>query len=463
MASVKWPDENTAFLVIHGNGPHREYETLNKFEGKFYEVLPKILKNYKPPLRREHKLDARGQSYVRFTLPDHEKYIDFYEYYWDCHMVRDITAKELGDWLKELDSGIDKFRENDRSYDPPLLKLFRWPIPWLRWLLLILSRLPEVISEQILKWLIGFATDTAIFCLHDQRSSYYEIREKVLNGAVKELEALLKDSAHYQQIIVVAHSLGAVIAYDAFNRIARDLSVLYPSLGIPSNSVQKIKGLVTFGSFLDVVALFFQEHVPGLDKPRGIKAWLAKIQGCVPFNSCLVAVALFFKVHLLSLLKRVCPCLFRKKGKGHACQINMEKQITDQRHAFKKKLPATYGVNPVDYSSLGRVKWLNFYHPDDFISNCGLIAYEFDPKVGDAQVECARRIKAGCCKSLLYKIPIVKLFIKFIDAHVKCDASLNVGCWRYVPIVGWFKKHMSAHDSYWENTNMYEQIADTFF
>jgi pimeloyl-ACP methyl ester carboxylesterase len=407
-------------------------------------------------------------------------------------MVRDITARELNDWLKELDNGVDAFKKKGlikkcrinrclikkglilarkglikkrlikkclkkclirSNYNPPLFKLFRGCIPWLRIVLAMRNCLPEVISDFILDKLRGFATDTAIFCLHDQRSSYYEIREKVLKGAVDELIALLKDkdiegNELYQQIIVVGHSLGAVIAYDAFNRIARDISAPKSPLRINVALVQKVKGLVTFGSFLDVVAFFFQAHVPDLDKPRGIKAWLAK-------------VVLFFKEHVPSPIKRVLPCLFWKKGRVHAYPINMEKQITDQRHAFKKKLPATYGVNPVQYQLLKDVRWLNLYHPDDFISNCELIAYEFDP--GDAQVKCDTPIKAGCCKSLLYKIPIVKLFIKFLYTYVKCDTSINVGCWKYVPIVGWFKKHMGAHNSYWTNDKMYEEIASRFF
>ncbi len=416
------PDKNTAFLVIHGTGLHRPYQTLDQFVRGFY----KMLKNTNPEVRYElelpevrHELkrpeeeiqsdfrlkrsDDWIRSYVRFQLCD-KPYIDFYEYYWDRYVVRHITLDELGDWLqnvnkgkkafeKELESGNDERRKKrlkkfikDKT---PFLKVTIGRFGWvLRRIICVLNYLPfdeirDVCTHLMARKLLPNWEDTVIYNLSDRRSSYYEIREKILSGAVSQLRELM--NSDYKQIIVVGHSLGTVIAHDALNRIALDAST--PGAKSPHANLKKIKGLVTFGTFLDIVRLF---------EERTSK------------------------------------------------ENSVQRVILKQRHGFRElDLPFDQPANeevrptnePVDYSLLRDVKWLNFYHPDDFISNCELIAYKFNPEEGDAQVKCNKPIKAGCCKSLLYKIPIVK----------------------------WFTKSMDAHGSYWEDDEMYLKIASTFF
>ena len=388
---VKWPTENTAFLVIHGNGPHREYQTLDKFARTFYHYYEKL---ENPEVEEEHKLDDSAQSYVRFKLKSTRYYIDFYEYYWDRHMVRNITEKELKYWLKELDDGINELKTNkfiDKNYGLPLLLAKR---DWLRMLANRIVNQIAMLAQQMLRYIkryikagclnklddfiskcrVDLLTDVVIYCLHDQRSSYYEIREKVLSGAVKELTGLLKSGEDYGQIIVVGHSLGSVIAYDALNRIARDMST--PSHSLAVEQVQKIKGLVTFGSFLDVVACFFQEHVSSRNK--------------------------------------------------------LEQWIKVERHAFRKPA-ARYPDNPIDYDKLNNVKWLNFYHPDDVVADRPLFSYQLEEK---DQIPCYR--EGPKWWGFLCKTPIIATFAKS-------------------------RKAMDAHDSYWENDEMYQKIAGKFF
>jgi hypothetical protein len=219
-----WPDKNTAFLVIHGNGPHRPYETLDLFVHGFYNIL----QQENPAV--EHKLDDRKQSYIRFNRSG-SPYIDFYEYYWDRFMVRDITLKEFKDWLKEISAGIKNYKLIFSNYNPPLLlRLFK--SPWLR---------IGALFDCILNRFIGFVADVPIYCLNNQRSSYYKIREQMLWGAVRELKYLSNSYQNYGQIIVVGHSLGSVIAYDALNHIALDISKPNPSLRTMEDLAKKLR------------------------------------------------------------------------------------------------------------------------------------------------------------------------------------------------------------------------------
>ncbi len=130
---------------------------------------------------------------------------------------------------------------------------------------------------------------------------------------------------HYEQIIVVGHSLGTVIAYDALNRITLDVNA---EGGISSDQAQKITGLVTFGSPLDKVAFFFQQHAPA--------------------------------------------------------EAHVRRQILSHLHAFKSLKPSG-GQEPLPIDDpvthhLDHTRWLNFYHLKDAVSG-KLDAYEVDRDV----------------------------------------------------------------------------------
>ncbi|MFI5263211.1 MAG: hypothetical protein ACHQM6_01705, partial [Candidatus Kapaibacterium sp.] len=82
------------------------------------------------------------------------------------------------------------------------------------------------------------------------------------------------ESRPYNKVILVGHSLGTQIAYDAINRInhlvnfdvisgIRKDGVLLDSNGMPENRTISniLTGFVTFGSPLDKIAFFLREHV----------------------------------------------------------------------------------------------------------------------------------------------------------------------------------------------------------
>jgi hypothetical protein len=115
----------------------------------------------------------------------------------------------------------------------------------------------------------------------------------------------------YDQIIIAGHSLGSVIAYDTLNRI-----ILQINAGmIDQKKAEKIKGLVTFGSPLDKIAFFFGENVTPKEKIR---------------RKILADTHTFRTISLL-----------------------------DDKSDIDK--PDPFWVFP-------EVRWLNFWHPKDFIS-----------------------------------------------------------------------------------------------
>jgi len=332
-----WPKMDTAFLVIHGVGSHRPFEALDDFARNFLDVL-KVDK--KVNVKCTHKVQRKADwiesyisSYIDGTagMPT----LDFYEYYWDCYMCREITVRELIEWIDTASDGawyfyknempklakqyeelgVDLFKDGEfRGYD---VLLNRSAI--IRLIIRLIAYSPfRFIIERLSQW--NSLKDLVIYTSSDVRSQNYEIRRKILDGAVEELKLLLN---RYKQIVVVGHSLGSVIAYDAVDRIAHDMNI--PG-GISPQVARRIKGLVTLGSPLDKIAFFFAERTPEENFiQRGILAH---------FHN------------------------FRRR------KLKIDRHFKDIEDPFQKKLGT---------------RWLNIYHEKDRISG-HLDAYYLAPK-----------------------------------------------------------------------------------
>ena len=114
--------------------------------------------------------------------------------------------------------------------------------------------------------LTAYVADVAVYVNTDAKSQDYDARSAILKGSTAALKMLLA-SGTYDRVILAGHSLGSVIAYDTINGLLAernaqpgqpwDTPVPYLSL----EQLQKLKGLVTFGSPLDKVFYFFRQHV----------------------------------------------------------------------------------------------------------------------------------------------------------------------------------------------------------
>jgi hypothetical protein len=110
--------------------------------------------------------------------------------------------------------------------------------------------------------LITYVGDIALYVTADEKSGFFRTREVVLSGATRRLRALL-DDPDYEAVYLAGHSLGSVIAYDAINRLAREVRAqgAEGEEKLDQRHFDKLKGLLTFGSPLDKVYYFFRTAV----------------------------------------------------------------------------------------------------------------------------------------------------------------------------------------------------------
>ena len=320
------PEKRVAFVVIHGVGPHKPFEAADSFVRGFSDVFQEKHPGIHLHHQLSKRGDSLGQgrpwveSYVRLSLPANEGDIDFYEYFWDIYMVHKVSLNEGLQLLVKASKGAQRFYEEFGQKHPEMrdkamdldemelgqyfrrrrfgrgavefrpggyLQLLRPSSRLLSFFLKILPYLPFAIKvidwwtktqlpiiSQILragvvfidKFAQNFIGDLVGYLDLDPRSKNYDTRQKIQSGALEELGELMKardagNNDQYQQIIVAGHSLGSVIAYDTLNRIIQQTNAGV----IPQSQANKVVGLVTFGSPLDKITLFFREYV-GQDK-----------------------------------------------------------------------------------------------------------------------------------------------------------------------------------------------------
>ncbi|MBI5021984.1 MAG: hypothetical protein HZB59_11165 [Ignavibacteriales bacterium] len=271
-----------AILVIHGIGEQDPFETLENFTGKFWDEL----KSYYPQMAQRgiNKVKARDkwtQNYISLnTGVEYPSTVDIYEYFWAYKPQGKVKFNEVVEWLVKTSLGAGKFYKQYFNEHPEKRKKYKEAAPdmfkgddfvkygylqYIGWAIRILSWLVSFMPTN-LKWLISpplkwfeqkaidYLGDVVVYTTTDMKSPYFATRSEILYGAVEEIKTLMLDE-RYNKIVVVGHSLGSVIAYDALNRINHALN-----LGtIKPKPIGTITGLVTFGSPLDKVAFFFSE------------------------------------------------------------------------------------------------------------------------------------------------------------------------------------------------------------
>ena len=314
-----------------------------------------VLKDMNPDVEIgwRHELQPHSDWIENYVVLEAEgkSSIAFYEYYWDAYMIHELELQGLADWLMKASAGAKSFygQEKDlaEKYEKLGVDIFKdgefrsggylvllgrigQVVKWLRFLPFLGSRILNPLLKlsigRVSKYNAALMGDLVTYTGADIRSKSYGIRQNVLKGAVEELRLLLElEEPHYEQIIVVAHSLGTLIAYDALNRINQAMNV---QGGIPESQASKLAGLVTFGSPLDKTAFFFREQA--------------------------------------------------------ADEEYVRRQILAHFHGFKRHvLPADKGTidikNPIKFH-LEKARWLNFYHVEDLVSG-SLDAFEVDQNI----------------------------------------------------------------------------------
>ncbi len=293
----KTPQGRTAFIIIHGIGEQRPLETIDYFGRNWIKYFQQ--KNINVQL--EHMLIQRHisnypqiDSFIQLSSPDYGQdwIIDIHEYYWAYQTQNKITVPEVVRWLESTLKGTIKFynRPDNKHLLASLLqqqtqkkvftyrlrsltiflRLFNFIYPLLRliiWLILFLcspfltgnflQSAWDLSKKLITPALVNYVGDLAIYTT-DVQSPHYKIRQQILTESLTLLKSIIQDrQANYDRVILAGHSLGSCIAYDTLNQLSLELSL--PSVPTEHLAVNKITGLITFGSPLDKIAFFFRE------------------------------------------------------------------------------------------------------------------------------------------------------------------------------------------------------------
>ncbi|BAZ02402.1 hypothetical protein NIES37_64140 [Tolypothrix tenuis PCC 7101] len=296
--NVRFPQGRTAFLLIHGIGEQNPYETVDYFAQNFL----KYFQGQNLPTELEHLIARRKlanggawtESFVRLSPPHNEQdLIDVHEYYWAPDTENKTTVPEILQWAEQTLDGTIKFynrKENKDLLDKLLdnqhrqgvfkfrlrsltlfLRLFNFLYPGLRLaILLVLLLTGPMLKGRFLQsaWklskqlitppLVNFVGDVSIYTKTNPKSPYQRIRQQVITDCLALLQQISQDPhARYDQVIIAGHSLGSCIAYDTLNLLCIEASLDKESSA--NMGIDKLKGLITFGSPLDKIAFFFRE------------------------------------------------------------------------------------------------------------------------------------------------------------------------------------------------------------
>jgi hypothetical protein len=258
-------------VIVHGMGEQLPLATLNRF---VKTALPRVDGRrlyYSRPERVTDSYEARRLLAFRTLEEDRTKYgqTEFFEYHWS-YMMKENKFGDLFPALRRL-----IFRRPSRV--PAGLKAV-W---WIAWLLLLVTAaiaaylvFVAVASDQSvsavvvsliggfwlalilagLKYVQGIITKTFVDVVRylDRSPRSYEVRRAIRKGMVDLLKGL-HDRGRYSRIIVVAHSLGAYIAYDGISYLWPQMANLHcgPVHGGEAQPLQGLDGLQTAANDLN--------------------------------------------------------------------------------------------------------------------------------------------------------------------------------------------------------------------
>ncbi len=215
-----------AVVLIHGIGEQRPMQTLRSFVlgifgGEFDDDGKRRFYSKPDP-------NAEGFELRRYRAFDSDEDSDFIEFYWQ-HLM------PIGSWAFIL-SWLWTLMVRPARLMPPRF-LILWWVCWIVFAAIAIAALAKIVTILVghpLPWLDlptlgggfalalglagtivrGFVGDAAIYLNPSART--VESRNKIRASGVALLERLQADG-RYDRIVIVGHSLGAVIGYDMLN------------------------------------------------------------------------------------------------------------------------------------------------------------------------------------------------------------------------------------------------------
>lgn len=226
-----------AIVILHGMGEQIPMTTLNSFVQAVWTKDETLVDAQKPDPNTGKtrsgnvswaKPDDRNSSTeLRRITTERDKagnYTDFYEYYW-AHMMQGTTWEHLSTWIRDLLLRNPTTQVPKRVFHAwvmlwiialAVIVFTLWglwpkaeaPRPWVAWVSALLGMAVSAFVSAVLIKRFG---DVARYvkALPPNVAKRHAIRQ-----AGVDLLARLIDSKDYERIVVVAHSLGTIVAYD---------------------------------------------------------------------------------------------------------------------------------------------------------------------------------------------------------------------------------------------------------
>ena len=312
------PTPRTAVLIFHGMGKQLRFQSLNDVAAMLAKECESRWET--SPLIQTGQVKAGDDwlSRAELTLKDDtgkNREIHLYEAYWAPLTEGKVTARDVTRFLytaawqgmrNSLSEGFDRWMFGGRQR-------FRYPIStlvgiiaafllisgmWGAYAVVVVSavgfftrlfqspafsagqpalesvsRAWAMIDATAVLWLallmiawsmrrlyVQYVGDVAAYVSSHDVSKFNEIRNAIQNAACKATSAVYQAQQSgqqtYDKVIVVAHSLGSLIAYDALNRLINEELAETGSTTIPGRT----KLFLTFGSPLDKIAFIFRNQ-----------------------------------------------------------------------------------------------------------------------------------------------------------------------------------------------------------
>lgn len=229
--------ERQAVILAHGIGEQRPGQLLREFVSNVFGQDARERYFVKPD-HVTSLFEMRMATVPRFE--DKRPTTDVYELYW-AHLIRDTTLSQVYGWILRLafsrKSKIPKTLIRLvwllRIIGVLALVAFAWLVTqdisgWLKGIgggvLVGLPAIATLVAKALRdEFIIGYAGDAARYL--EPRADNISRRQEIREAGAQLLDAL-HDNGRYSRIVVYAHSLGSVIAYDilslAWGRRARD-------------------------------------------------------------------------------------------------------------------------------------------------------------------------------------------------------------------------------------------------
>jgi hypothetical protein len=122
-----------------------------------------------------------------------------------------------------------------------------------------LPLLAAVAGAGLGRLLVDYLGDVALYTAADENSVYFRTRVAILKKSTELLRHLCEGGG-YGGVYLAGHSLGSVIAYDSINKYVKDTRAGAAPKG-EGVGMERLRGLLTFGSPLDAVYYFFRTDV----------------------------------------------------------------------------------------------------------------------------------------------------------------------------------------------------------